>query len=162
MTPELYHEILEWLYNEADILDSRRFRDWYNLLGPEITYIAPLTLDQYENATSDKMYFFLDDHESLGLRIERLYTDFAWAESPPSRTRHHVSNVIVTKNDGIVQAKSNLLLTRSRGPEAGYEWVSCRREDILRRDGDGKWLLAKRVIYLDEVTLSAKNLAFFL
>ena len=35
---ELHHEIAQFLYHEANLLDDWKFRDWLDLLGEDIHY----------------------------------------------------------------------------------------------------------------------------
>ncbi len=37
---ELHHEIAQFLYHEANLLDDWKFRDWLDLLGEDIHYAA--------------------------------------------------------------------------------------------------------------------------
>jgi 3-phenylpropionate/cinnamic acid dioxygenase small subunit len=95
------------------------------------------------------------------MRVDRLKSGDAWAEVPPSRTRHFVTNVRVRGGDDTIEARSNLLLARTRGDEAVYQWLTAERVDtIVRRDGELR--LLGRTIYLDATTLPTYNLAFFL
>ena len=43
--------------------------------------------------------------ETLGRRIARLETGMAWAEDPPSRTRHMLSNIEVEPGDAASELK---------------------------------------------------------
>ena len=53
---------------------------------------------------------------TLSRRIERLESGMAWAEDPPSRTRHLITNVEVEAGDAAseIKAYSNYLVYRSR------------------------------------------------
>ena len=86
----------------------------------------------------------------------------AWAEEPPSRTRHFVSNIRVkTADEGAATVHSNLLLFRNRGDSAAHDLISAERHDRLRREYDD-WRLAERLILVDQATLGTLNLAVFL
>jgi 3-phenylpropionate/cinnamic acid dioxygenase small subunit len=88
----------------------------------------------------------------LELRVKRLGTGLAWAEEPPSRTRHFVMNVEIVRDEGDeVEVHSNVLVFQSR--YATYEqFYVGKREDRLRRE-DGQWKLAYRKIILDQALL---------
>jgi 3-phenylpropionate/cinnamic acid dioxygenase small subunit len=89
-----------------------------------------------------------------------LETDTAWAETPPSRTRHFVSNVLVRAgaqpNEYAVAV--NFIVTRSRGDQ-GYQFFTGRREDSLRRDAGGRFRIARRHILVDQTVITATNLS---
>ena len=90
-------------------------------------------------------------------------TDFAWAEQPPSRTRHFVTNVVVdpTERAGEFLASSNAFIYRSRGDDPNPSLYSLFRKDTIRRVGDG-WVLARRWAALDQSLINAHNLSIFI
>src|SRR5699024_2300776 len=93
ISSELQHEIEQWLYYEAELLDDLNFDDWFELLHQDIIYKMPLRINEhgFEKPTyTENTLLFDDDIHTLKLRIDRLKTDLAWAEIPPSRTRHNV------------------------------------------------------------------------
>src|SRR5262245_40068762 len=59
---------------------------------------------------------FEETKETLHTRVARLATGLAWAEVPPSRTRHLVTNVQVEPSDreSEVKVRSNFLLYRTQ------------------------------------------------
>jgi 3-phenylpropionate/cinnamic acid dioxygenase small subunit len=92
--------------------------------------------------------------------VRRLETDAAWAETPPSRTRHYVSNLLIGpgSRDDELLAATNFMITRTRG-EQGYQLFTGRREDTLRRAGDDSFRIAKRRILVDQTVITATNLS---
>jgi 3-phenylpropionate/cinnamic acid dioxygenase small subunit len=58
-----------------------------------------------------------------------------------------------------VTSKCRFLIYRNR-VETETDILVGKREDTLRRAGDG-WLIARRKIILDQNVLMAKNLTFF-
>jgi 3-phenylpropionate/cinnamic acid dioxygenase small subunit len=158
-------EILEFLYHEAELLDEGRFEDWLDLMTEDIQYRLPARLTRERATPGDRshdMQLFWDDRETLTLRVRRLRTDFAWAEDPPSRTRHFITNVRIAQRDaaGEWAVRSNVLVYRNRGDGGDYELVSGERHDVLRRVG-GAWRLARREFLIDQASLANKNLAIF-
>lgn len=154
----------EFLYKEAENLDDRNFEEWLNMLSDDVEYIIPVRVtqeDSTENEFADSSHIH-DNKFRLKQRIDRLKTEFAWAEEPPSRTRHHVSNVRISpaESEEEVRVKSNLLLYRNRGDASDFEIMSGEREDRLRNE-NGEWKLLKRIVYLDQTSLSMNNLSVF-
>jgi 3-phenylpropionate/cinnamic acid dioxygenase small subunit len=159
-------EVEEFLYREALALDERRFRDWLGLFTEDATYEVPVRITREKNAEwelAPTARIFDDTKETLEIRVRRLETDFAWAEQPPSRTRHYVTNVLVEPGeaDGEILALSNLLLYRSRGDQPHWDLLSAQRRDTLRATGDG-WRIARRWAALDQSTVNAHNLSVFI
>ena len=97
----------------------------------------------------------------LQARIARLDTGMAWAEDPPSRTRHLITNIEVEDGDTAAELRvfSNYLVYRTRA-ETEQDFYIGRREDVLR-NVDGTWKIARRTIILDQNVLLAKNVSIF-
>ena len=160
----LQYEIEQFYYKEAELLDQYKYNDWFALMTKDIEYKMPVRLNKENGDLSYKevnMYHFLDDYESLKLRVDRLYTNFAWAEDPPSRIRRLITNIQV-KNDlgNQIETKSYFILYRSRGSDSIFELITGARQDTLVRV-DGQMKIQNRLIHVDQATLNLKNLAVF-
>ncbi len=161
--------IEDFFYFEAELLDERRLREWLELFTEDARYWMPLRhnpaqrsadLDN-ELSAPGEAYYFNDDKESLRIRVERVYARNAWAEIPPSRTRHLVSNVRVkTDNGKELEVDSNFIVYRTR-MEKDTDLFVGGRKDILRRS-DGQLKITRRTIILDQAVLGAKNISVFL
>jgi 3-phenylpropionate/cinnamic acid dioxygenase small subunit len=168
MVDDLRRDIEDFYYREAELLDDRKLREWFALLADDIRYWMPIRhnpLERPENPADElakpgEGYYFDDDKESLRIRVERVYAKNAWAEMPPSRTRHLITNVRVKKDDGrAVEVHANFLVYRTR-METDQDLFVGVRHDLLRRD-DGGFKIARRTIILDQAVLSAKNISIF-
>ena len=161
---ELEREVAEFLYREAELLDSNSLLEWLELLTEDINYEMPvrITGERGQPDISSQTGHFSEDRRSLELRVKRLGTDFGWAENPPSRTRRFISNIRVenTANPDEVKAYSYFLLYRSRGSSTQADLISGQRQDRLRKL-DGKWKLGSRLIIVDQSVLGTRNLAIF-
>jgi 3-phenylpropionate/cinnamic acid dioxygenase small subunit len=164
----LYNEVLEFVYDEAALLDQQKFDDWANLLAEDLSYTAPLRItrqgpDRLNTVVRTTLHFD-DDYSSIMGRLQRLGTKSAWAEDPPSRTRRLVTNVRVweTAKANEYETESYLLLSRSRYEHYQLQVLSCVRHDLLRRSGPGAFKLARREIIVDQSVLGMANLAVFL
>jgi ethylbenzene dioxygenase beta subunit len=163
---EQIEELQQVLYAEAEVLDGRRFDEWLQMLTDDIVYEAPVRLTRergQEPDFSEGMYHFQDDRRTLQLRVDRLHTDFAWAEDPPSRTRRMISNVRVRPGgtgEGL-EVRSYILLYKSRGAEPSVDLISAERRDLWRRV-EGVWKLARRFVLFDQSTLGVASLTNFL
>jgi 3-phenylpropionate/cinnamic acid dioxygenase small subunit len=167
VSPELQHEIEQFLYLEAAFLDEGKFHEWLDILADDIHYWMPTRYNRsrreraLEFGKRDEIAFFDEDKPSLVRRVKRLDTGMAWAEDPPSRTRHLVTNVQARPRAGGSEydVSSNFLLYRTR-LETDLNVFAGRREDVLRKSPDG-WRIAKRMILLDQNVVLAKNLSVF-
>ena len=179
MNEHLTREIEQFLYREARLLDERRFEEWLALLTDDVRYwmasrsnryprrskaIAILDPDRYveDDMTHEGELAILDeDKYSLTGRVARLDTGMAWAEDPPSRTRHLITNIEVVAGATTVESRvhSNFLVYRSRG-ETEQDFYIGARCDVLRRI-EGDWKIAERKVTLDQNVLLAKNVSIF-
>ena len=169
MDSELRHRVEDFLFLEAELLDDRKLREWLDLLTDDVRYWMPIRhnpLERPEDVSEElakpgEGYYFDDDKKSLRIRVERLYAKNAWAEMPPSRTRHLISNIRIKKDDGVeISVYSNFIVYRTR-MEADEDIFVGTRQDLLRRV-DGVLKIFKRTIILDQAVLSAKNISVFL
>ena len=143
------------LYHEAYLLDSGLFREWLDLLAPELRYWAPVraavSRQQEREDEARRLPLFDETKASLALRISRLATGLAWVENPPTRTRRFVSNIAAEHDeDGTVRVRSNFMLFRSRGSADETLLVGCRED---RWSAPGHWLLKERKITIDHGTV---------
>jgi 3-phenylpropionate/cinnamic acid dioxygenase small subunit len=169
----LTHEVAEFLYREAELLDERRYADWLGLLADDVRYWMPMRRNvkfgegerEFTRAVTD-INWFDEGKETLTRRVRQIETGIHWAEEPVSRISHLVSNVQVIEAAPSVAAarevsvKCRFLIYRNR-VETETDILVGKREDLLRREGDNNWRLARRKIILDQNVLLSKNLTFF-
>jgi biphenyl 2,3-dioxygenase beta subunit len=106
------------------------------------------------------MAFFDDTKVLLAGRIKKLRSGRSWAEDPPSRTRHLITNVRILKDDGrTFEVESNFHLYRTRLNSEETSWIGSRR-DVLRRV-EGCFQIVDRKIFLEQTVLLSRNLSNF-
>jgi 3-phenylpropionate/cinnamic acid dioxygenase small subunit len=153
-------EVEQLLYREARLLDSGGFQEWLELLAPDLRYWAPVRAEvgreREREDEASRLPLFDETKASLALRISRLDTGLAWVESPTTRTRRFVSNVMVDAGpDGLLDVRSNFILFRSRSFSDETLLVGCREDKWSRSD---KWLLKERKILIDHCTVENMSL----
>ena len=167
MSPrDLWFDLMQFYIREAWLLDDRKFRDWLDLFTDDAFYFMPRRRNVQrkdlarELSEVGDLAIFEDDKTYLSMRVDRLDTGMAWAEDPPSRTRHLVGNLVVEPLPrGEVKAKTAFILYRSHH-ETDENIFAGSREDTLRQV-DGQWKIAQRIIVLDANVILAKNLSVF-
>ena len=179
MNEDATREIEQFLYREARLLDERRFDEWLALLTDDVRYwmagrsnryprrskaIAILDPARYvedDMVRDDELAILDETKQSLAGRVARLDTGMAWAEDPPSRSRHLITNIEVEPGDAANEVKvySNFMVYRSRA-ETEQDFYVGARKDVLRRVA-GAWKIAGRKITLDQNVLLAKNVSIF-
>jgi 3-phenylpropionate/cinnamic acid dioxygenase small subunit len=106
--------------------------------------------------------WFDEGKDTLTRRVKQIETGIHWAEEPPSRISHMITNIQVapTSPEGAapseVAVTCRFLIYRNR-VETETDFLVGKREDVLRRV-DGGWKIARRKIVLDQNVLLAKNL----
>ena len=160
-------EIEEFLYREVDLLDERRYDEWLALFSDDARYWMPMRRNvphdererEFTRAGLD-VNWFDEGKDTLTRRVRQIQTGIHWAEEPPSRICHMLSNVqILAATPSEVTVKCRFLIYRNR-METETDFLVGKREDVLRRV-DGGWKIAHRKIVLDQSVLLAKNLTFF-
>ncbi|MDI9897397.1 aromatic-ring-hydroxylating dioxygenase subunit beta [Rhodococcus sp. IEGM 1381] len=160
---ELYGELLEFYHNEAELLDQYGYMTWVELFTKDTEYRMPVRTTQFltDGDGFHDFDFFTDDWQTLYTRARRLETEFAWAETPPSRTRHFVSNLRLGSDpeNGEVAARSNFFITRTR-QDRDYQMFTGSRHDRLVREGDS-FKIKRRTILVDQTVITGTNLSIF-
>lgn len=161
-----YRRVLNFYYDEAELFDNHDYETWLaTCVVPEIQYRMPVRNSLELGAKADLPYdngYFMDDFNSLAIRIQ-LWSKHATttAESPPSITRHFVTNIraFPAEQAGRLRATSHVLVYRTRATEPRPYLFSARREDLLD-DVDGMLRLVRRDITMDEPVVMSPNLSF--
>ena len=168
----LKDEIEQFLYQEAELLDERRFEEWLDFLTEDIRYWMPMRrnvkfgeLDREFTREGHDINWFDEGKDTLVRRGNQILTGVHWAEEPLSRVCHSVSNIqILDATPSLsqpteVSIKCRFLVYRNR-VETETDILVGKREDTIR-NVNGQWKIAQRKIILDQNVLLAKNLTFF-
>lgn len=166
---QLYYELQNFYYDEADLLDEGRYVDWLEHFDQDLYYWAPTRTNRLRRqqalaiAGPEDTAFYDETKESLAWRIRRFDSGMAWAEDPPSRTRHLITNLTARHGtlDGapVVEVRTNFLVWRTR-LERERDIFAGTRTDVLRQV-DGQWKIFDRRILLDINVLPSKNISTF-
>lgn len=161
------HEIEQFLFREARLLDENDYSGWLALLAPDIHYWMPIIENRVRNDPKgnfgpDRLAYFDDTIDDIKRRIVRFQAQTAWAENPATRHVHVITNIEVEKTDAPSEFVVHSVFTnyRNRG-ERDEDLLFGRRRDIVRNQ-DGVWLLARRRILLAQTVLLSKNINTFL
>jgi len=168
----LKQEVEDFLYHEAELLDERRYEEWLELFTEDAHYWMPMRrnvrADEPEREFTRQgtdVNWFDEGKDTLTRRVQQILTGVHWAEEPPSRICHMVSNVQIRcasppgPAPSEVAVKCRFLVYRNR-VQTETDILVGKREDLLRKV-DGHWKIARRKIVLDQSVLLTKNLTFF-
>tara|TARA_R110000850_G_scaffold83702_2_gene179632 strand:+ start:531 stop:1094 length:564 start_codon:yes stop_codon:yes gene_type:complete len=169
----LQKEVEQFFYHEAELIDTRQFKEWLELMHEDISYFMPMRKNvkfgqhaALENTRrGEEISWFDEDKWTLGKRVEQILTGVHYAEEPLSRVSHLVTNIQLTevkpnlRSPTEVSTSCRFMVYLNRVEYETYTFVG-KRYDRLVRDGD-KWSVISREIILDQNVLLAKNLTTF-
>jgi 3-phenylpropionate/cinnamic acid dioxygenase small subunit len=131
VTPE------QFLFHEAQLLDTQRFEEWLALFTEDATYWVPLEQNQKDpHQTSSLIY---DDRTLLELRVKQFRHPRAHARAPLARTVHQVGNIVV--DDLTIRSTQTVIEFRN---EKQRLWAGLV-EHQLRRERDSFRIARKRI-----------------
>jgi benzoate/toluate 1,2-dioxygenase beta subunit len=136
--------LTDFVFEEARLLDARRFRDWMALFADDGTYWVPAVPDQ--QSPFDQASLFYDDRDLMKTRIDRLEHPRIHVQTPPSRTVHLIGSVMVEEIDegrGEYVVGSSVIMVEYR--DDAQRIFAGRQRHRLRRDGGGFHIVQKRI-----------------
>lgn len=159
-------EAEEFLYMESRLLDRRDFENWLNLFTDDALYWLPLDENAGDMLESSVLK---DDKKTLAMRVHQLLHQPHYAQRPPSRTIHAISNVTVAPGAQADESLvcCNLMLTEMRGGDYNQLGLGDQRllagqcEYRLRRQGEYVLIAMKKVVLINRDT-PLLNLSFLI
>ena len=178
VTPELQHEIEQFYYREARLLDERQYQQWLALCTLDIQYVMPgrgnplvdnaergqesmIHIDrELEGLDSDGLPVRHEVHLHLSMRVQRATAPNSWAENPPARTRRIIGNVEIHEaSDDQLAVTSNFHLFYARPGSESFLYAGQRR-DVLRCS-EGALQIARREVVMDLSDIDYPTLGLF-
>ena len=140
-----YEDVLNFLFQEAALLDEWRLNEWEKLLTDDATYYVPPN-DQPDGDHRSTLFTIADDRERIRQRVIRIMDPNCHAESPPSRTRRMINNVRILASEGDeITVAANFVCYRFRRGERVREYVGGYRYR-LKCAGDSFLIKERRVV----------------
>ena len=135
-------KIEQFLYREAQLLDTQRYEEWLELYTEDATYWVPLEQGQKDPFETSSIIH--DDRTLLELRVRQARHPRAHARLPLARTVHQVGNIMVlSEKNSEIKVASTLQLVEFRS-ERQRLWGALV-EHRLRREPGGFRIAHKRV-----------------
>lgn len=153
-----------FLFREARLLDEARLDEWLALFADSCTYVLPIVDDGSELEPS----LILDDRRRLEERIFRLNETRAYAQEPPSRTQHNISNIeVLDDSAGGTRVLCNLTLFEVRIGDAsqldlGRPQVLAGRCEYLLSGAPPDVRIARKKVLLLTRDVPMSNLSFII
>lgn len=141
-------DLIDFVVNEAYLLDTRRYEEWNALFTDDAFYWIPLIPDQ-EDGLNHTSHLY-EDKLLRDLRIERLKSPRAFSQQPPSRCHHLLQVPVVEQFDAEANryvVRTSFHYTESQGDEIQF-YVGTFFHHLTVQDGALRMTL-KRVNLLN-------------
>ena len=148
MNPVADKDLIDFVVNEARLLDAKQYEAWNNLFTDDAIYWIPAAPDQEDGLThASHMY---EDKLLRDLRIERFKSPRAYSQQPASRCHHLLQTPVVQARDNAAnryQVRTEFHYTEAQGDEMQF-FVGTVFHHLTMVDGALKMTL-KRVNLLN-------------
>jgi benzoate/toluate 1,2-dioxygenase beta subunit len=127
---DVHYEAEQFLYRQAELLDSKQWQGWIDLFTEDGIYWMPPepSYKTWDGTPS----IFAEDKNLMNVRMKRVLHPDAWSQRPLWATNHVVSNVMIEKQAG------NQVHVRSR-----FHMMELRRDDVRHFAGSYSHHLVK-------------------
>ena len=143
----LKDSVENFLFDEAELLDSWKLTEWEALLTDDAEYLVP-PIGVAEGAVlspAETMFVIMDDRAQLTARLDRLKSSKGFCEVPRSNIRHLIGNVrILGGDEQALTVSANFCVYRIRRAEI-IEFIGQYRYQLVRHENSFK-IRSKRVI----------------
>lgn len=146
--PPTEADLVRFVTDEARLLDTRQYEEWYALFAEDGYYWVPLTPGQPDPVNHTSLAY--EDRFLLRLRIERFKTPNAHAQHPPSRCLHVLQRPDVETRDPQANryvTRTPFLYTETRGDE--QQIYAATAFHYLRVEDGALKIVLKRVDILN-------------
>ncbi len=139
--------VSQFLYEEAALLDQRRWFDWMDLFTDGAMYWVPLTPDQPDPI--NHVSIFYEDAMMREVRARRLEEQRAWSQQPLVHAARIVGNIRLGDADreGEILVRSTFIMAESRIPL--HRQIAGFYTHHLVEQGDSFQIAHKRVDIID-------------
>jgi p-cumate 2,3-dioxygenase beta subunit len=155
-------QVEDFLYAEAELLDTWQLDEWLKLLADDAQYLVPSN-DCPQGSHRNTLFTIADDAERIRQRVIRINDPNCHAEFPKSRTRRLISNVrIIEQTAQELVATANFVCYRYRRYERIREYVGQYRYVLRRSDHAHGLLIRERRVVLDAHELGSLGSVSFI
>ena len=141
-------ELIDFVYQEAELLDERRFEQWLALFADDGRYWIPAQAGQTD--ARGHVSLLLEDKLLLKARIERLGGERTFSQQPESRGQHVLQRPAVTAIDHTkreYRLRTRYVYVETRGDLQHV--FACTAAHLLIATDNGLKISEKRVDILN-------------
>jgi benzoate/toluate 1,2-dioxygenase beta subunit len=159
--PALREQVAEFLYEEAELLDARRFLDWVALFDDDGWYWVPV--DPAQTDPTQGLAHFYDDRQLLEVRALRLCRPDVIPQQPASATVRVVGNVRVRPETGGLRVVAAFHMAEhrvNRFEAQDDRRLHSGRATYLLRPADGGFRIRWKRVDLVDAAASLRAISF--
>ncbi|MBF6571431.1 MAG: aromatic-ring-hydroxylating dioxygenase subunit beta [Candidatus Binataceae bacterium] len=143
---ELLKAVEQFLYSEAEYMDSHQYDRWFELWDEQALYWVPCNADEADPNSNVALIY--ENRDKIEDRLFRLKGRHAHAQNPRSRLMRVVSNVRIAQADaGKVVVTSQFVLGEVR-LDRQTVWIG-RSQHTLLQTANGFKIREKKVLLLN-------------
>jgi len=150
--------LFEFVYDEARLIDDKRFDDWYELFTDDGIYWMPLTRDQPDGVNHTSLLY--EDKLLLKVRIERLKSPRSFSQHQPSFCQHVLQQPVLESTAADARSwvtRTPFVYLESQG-DSQLLLAGVSRLHIVEQDGRLRMRLKKVDLIMREAALPSIQL----
>jgi len=150
--------LFEFVYDEARLIDDKRFDDWYELFTDDGIYWMPLTRDQPDGVNHTSLLY--EDKLLLRVRIERLKSPRSFSQHQPSFCQHVLQQPALESTAADSRSwvtRTPFVYVESQG-DSQLLLAGVSRLHIVEQDGSLRMRLKKVDLIMREAALPSIQL----
>ena len=130
-----HRSVEQFLYQQAELLDTKQWQAWIDLFDDAGTYWAPS--DPAHTHWEGKAAVFIEDKDMMRVRMKRVLHPRAWSQQAEWNTNHVVSNVVIERADpdGAVHVRSRFHMMELRRDDLRHFGGTYRHHLLPAADG---------------------------
>ena len=150
--------LFEFVYDEARLIDDKRFDDWYELFTDDGIYWMPLTREQPDGINHTSLLY--EDKLLLRVRIERLKSPRSFSQHQPSFCQHVLQQPALESTAADSRSwvtRTPFVYVESQG-DSQLLLAGVSRLHIVEQDGSLRMRLKKVDLIMREAALPSIQL----
>ena len=135
MTPITDAQLIDFIYAEADLIDTQKLQDWQALFADDGHYWMPLTPGQTDPILQGSLMY--EDKKQQQIRIERFFGKRTFSQQPHTRCHHRLQAPrIIARDDaaGAYRCRTAFHYVETRQDEQSL-FAGWATHELVQQDG---------------------------
>lgn len=153
-----FHDVAQFLFHEAELMDNHRFDEWLALWTDEGRYWVPCNSEEVDPGKSISLIY--ENRSQIEDRVFRLKGRHAHAQSPRSRLMRIVSSIVMESVTAeLIVVRSRFVLGEVRNNR--QETLFGRNRHVLSREA-GRLSIVEKHVFLLNNDITMNNVTFLI